>query len=108
MESDKSSISYEGGAGSRRGILVGKSVMVRDTHPQPAYFTAVHRVWIGKVGRVHAVVPSAPRDNPLVKVGFDEGRQIVFFRLTDLNVRADVEQETPKKHGKRGSHLPKA
>jgi hypothetical protein len=87
-------------------VLVGKAVSVRHTHPQPDYFTDVHRLWIGKSGRVHAVVASAPRDNPLVKVGFDEGTQIVFFRLSELDVHAESISEPPRKHGKRGSHLP--
>jgi hypothetical protein len=86
---------------------VGKSVSVRHVASEPEYFTDVHRQWIGKSGRVHAVVPSVPRDNPLVKVGFDEGTQIVFFRLSDLDVHADAAPEHPRKHGERGSHLPK-
>ena len=79
---------------------------MRHVHPQPEYFTDTHRQWIGKSGRVHAVVASVPRDNPLVKVGFDEGTQIVFFRLSELDVRAESTSEPPRKHGKRGSHLP--
>jgi hypothetical protein len=103
MSSDKSSTSTT----PRPGVLVGKSVSVRHTPEEPGYFTDVHRNWIGKTGRVHAVVPSVPRENPLVKVGFDEGTQIVFFRLSELDVHADRIAEQPRKHGKRGSHLPK-
>ncbi len=87
-------------------MLVGKSVTVRGHDSVPAYFTDLHRQCIGKSGRVHAVVPSQPRDNPLIKVGFDEGTQIVFFRLHDLDVHSDAMPEHPRKHGKRGSHLP--
>jgi len=106
MSSDKSSTSHAPPATARLGVLVGKPVSVRRTRQLPDYFTAVHRSWIGKTGRVHAVVPSVPRDNPLVKVGFDEGTQIVFFRLSELEVHAQTELEAPRKHGKRGSHLP--
>ncbi len=88
-------------------MLVGRSVAVRDTQPEPAYFTDRHRRFVGKSGRVHAIVASAPRGNPLVKVGFDEGTQIVFFRLSDLAIGADAPPERPRKHGERGSHLPK-
>ena len=106
MSSDKSSTSNAARAGARPGVLVGKPVSVRPTHQPPDYFTDVHRRWIGKTGRVHAVVASVPRDNPLVKVGFDEGTQIVFFRLRDLDVHTKSTAETSRKHGKRGSHLP--
>jgi hypothetical protein len=106
MNPDKPSISNEAGASKRPGVLVGKSAAVRIADRQPAYFTDVHRQWIGKTGRIHAIVPSAPRDNPLVKVGFDDGRQIVFFRLADLEVATQTPPELPRKHGKRGSHLP--
>ena len=61
----------------RPGVLVGRSVTVRATQPEPAYYTDVHRRWIGSSGRVHAVVPGQPRENPLVKVGFEDGTQIV-------------------------------
>jgi hypothetical protein len=106
MSSDKSSTSPTQRAADRTGVLVGKPVSVRHKHQQPDYFTDVHRKWIGKTGRVHAVVASVPRDNPLVKVGFDEGTQIVFFRLSELDVHAEGRSEPPRKHGKRGSHLP--
>jgi hypothetical protein len=87
-------------------VLVGRSVTVRDG-PQPEYFTEKHRAWIGRSGRVHAVVAGPERDNPLVKVGFDEGTQIVFYRLAELDVDAETPLENPKHHGERGSHLPK-
>ena len=93
---------------ARPGVLVGRSVTVRATQPEPAYYTDVHRRWIGASGRVHAVVPGQPRENPLVKVGFDEGTQIVFYRLVDLDVYRDTPHDAPKKHGARGSHLPDA
>ena len=91
---------------NRRTVLVGRSVAVREPDPEPAYFTDVHRRWIGSTGRVHAVVPGEPRENPLVKVGFEDGTQIVFYRLADLDVHDSSSIETPKKHGTRGSHLP--
>ncbi len=90
----------------RPGVLVGRSVTVRAGGPEPAYFTAVHRRLAGCTGRVHAVVPAEPRENPLVKVGFDEGTSIAFFRLDDLIVDRDAEAPDHVKHGKRGSHLP--
>lgn len=86
-------------------VLVGRSVTVLPHDAEPAYFTDVHRSWVGQTGRVHAVV-AGDRDDPLVKVGFEEGTQIVFFRLTDLRVDTDAGLEAPKKHGVRGSHLP--
>jgi hypothetical protein len=106
MSSDKSSTSNAARAAERSGVLVGKPVSVRHAHQQPDYFTDVHRQWIGKTGRVHAVVAAVPRGNPLVKVGFDEGTQIVFFRLSELEVQTEGTPEPPRKHGKRGSHLP--
>ncbi len=93
-------------APSPRGPLVGKSVRVRRANLEPDYFTPLHRARIGETGRVHAIVPSVPKDDPLVKVGFDEGTQIVFFRLSDLEVN-DEPAEHPKRHGVRGSHLPR-
>ena len=92
----------------RPGVLVGRFVTVRATQPEPGYFTDVHRRWVGASGRVHAVVPGQQRENPLVKVGFDEGTQIVFYRLIDLDVDRDAPLKQPKKHGERGSHLPDA
>jgi hypothetical protein len=106
MTSDKSSTSHGQRARERPGVLVGKPVSVRHKNQQPGYFTDAHRKWIGKTGRVHAVVASEPRDNPLVKVGFDEGTQIVFFHLSELDVHAEGVSEPARKHGKRGSHLP--
>jgi hypothetical protein len=93
---------------NRPKVLVGRSVSVRATHPEPSYFTDVHRRWIGSTGRVHAVVPGQPRENPLIKVGFEDGTQIVFYRLADLDIDADAgpRDDAHKKHGKRGSHLP--
>jgi hypothetical protein len=73
---------------------------------EPSYFTDVHRRWIGSTGRVHAVVPGQPRENPLVKVGFEDSAHIVFYRLADLDVDAGAPDDAHKKHGKRGSHLP--
>jgi len=90
--------------GSR--VLVGRCVTVHPREPEPSYFTEVHRVWSSKTGRVHAVVISGERDNPLVKVGFEGGTQIVFYRLRDLTVDVEVEVANPPKHGVRGSHLP--
>lgn len=54
------------------------------------------------------MVPAHPRENPLVKVGFGEPKTIVFYRLADLYVEQDSDLENPPKHGRRGSHLPKA
>ncbi|MDQ6781419.1 MAG: hypothetical protein M3Z37_09755 [Candidatus Eremiobacteraeota bacterium] len=85
--------------------LVGSTVTVKSQQTPPAYFTARHRAWVGKSGRVHAVIPGEPRDNPLLKVGFSDGSQIVFFRLADLEVQAEP-LRNPLRHGKRGSHLP--
>jgi hypothetical protein len=106
MDPDKPSTSEEADASNRPGVLVGKSAAVRTADRQPAYFTNIHRQCIGKTGRIHAVVPSVPRDNPLVKVGFDDGKHIVFFRLADLEVTPQTPSDPPRKHGKRGSHLP--
>jgi hypothetical protein len=90
----------------RPKVLVGRSVSVREAVPEPSYFTDVHRRWIGSTGRVHAVVPGQPRENPLVKVGFEDGSEIVFFRLEDLDVDTGAPEDLRKKHGIRGSHLP--
>jgi hypothetical protein len=90
--------------GSR--VLVGRSVTVIARDPEPSYYTDVHRAWAGKTGRVHAVVDSGERDNPLVKIGFEGGTQIVFYRLRELTVDADADLVNPPKHGVRGSHLP--
>ena len=92
----------------RPKVIVGRSVAVRKTQPEPAYFTDVHRRWVGSTGRVHAVVPGQPRENPLVKVGFEDGSQIVFYRLADLDVDLNEPHDAHKKHGERGSHLPDA
>jgi hypothetical protein len=89
------------------GRLVGLAATVRPVHPQPSYFTALHRSVVGKTGRVHAIVPTAHKSDPLVKVGFDEGTQIVFFHLADLEIHDDRAPEHPQRHGRRGSHLPK-
>lgn len=89
------------------GVLVGRSVTVRARNAEPEYFTDVHRAWIGHSGRVHAVVATDDRSDPLVKVGFEGGTQIVFYRLADLDVDTASELANPPKHGKRGSHLPK-
>jgi hypothetical protein len=86
-------------------VLVGRTVTVRALGDDRAYFTDAHRAWIGRSGRIHAVVPG-DRDNPLIKVGFEEGTKIVFYRLADLDVDRDAQLEAPRKHGSRGSHLP--
>ena len=90
----------------RPGVLVGRSVTVRTGGPEPSYYTDVHRRFAGRTGRVHAVVPAEPRENPLIKVGFDEGTSIAFFRLGDLIVDREPGTSEQVKHGKRGSHLP--
>ena len=91
----------------RPGILVGRAVTVKDGIPVPNYYTAVHRKWLGRIGRIHAVVPQpGARANPLIKVGFDDGQHIVFYRLSELHVHSDEALGGPVKHGKRGSHLP--
>lgn len=90
----------------RSAVLVGKAVTIREPNPRPSYFTAAHDRWIGKTGRVHAVVAAASKENPLIKVGFNEGTQIVFFHLKDLDVHGEVTLEEPRRHGERGSHLP--
>ncbi len=92
----------------RPGVLVGRTVTVISTKETPGYFTGVHRKWLGKRGRIHAVVGTQSRQNPLIKVGFNEGEQIVFYRLSELKVHRDEPASPPRKHGKRGSHLPKA
>jgi hypothetical protein len=89
------------------GVLVGRTVTVKVVDVQPDYFTDVHRAGIGEAGRVHAVVPTGDRDNPLVKVGFDDGTRIVFYRLSELDVDPEAQLEEPRKHGVRASHLPK-
>jgi hypothetical protein len=90
--------------GSR--VIVGRCVTVRHCDPEPSYFTEVHRSWCGKTGRVHAVVATGERDNPLVKVGFDDGVHIVFYRLKELTLDVETTLVNPAKHGVRGSHLP--
>jgi hypothetical protein len=93
---------------NRPTVLVGKTVTVRHSEVEPSYFTDVHRSRVGGAGVVHAVVPAQPRDNPLIKVKFGPDDQIVFFRLSELDVRHDEPAETPQQHGKRASHLPQA
>lgn len=80
---------------------------VRRPKTEPSYFTQLHRQWIGHSGRVHAIVPSKTREDPLIKVGFGDPKQIVFFRLADLDVDEDEPPRNPPRHGERGSHLPK-
>lgn len=75
----------------RPKVLVGKSVAVRVSGQEPSYFTDVHRNRVGAVGIVHAVVTAQPRDNPLIKVKFGPENQIVFFRLSELDVVAGQE-----------------
>jgi len=91
-------------AGSR--VLVGRNATVRPDGVRPPHFTDAHRKWIGQTGRIHAIVATDVRSNPLVKVGFGDPPQIVFFRLADLEVQHDGAPMNPRKHGERGSHLP--
>lgn len=70
-------------SGERPKVLVGKTVIVRDDGPEPAYFTDAHRRRKGERGVVHAVVAAQPRENPLIKVKFPD-TAIVFFRLAEL------------------------
>jgi len=92
----------------RPGVLVGRTVIVKAAVVEPEYFTDVHRAAIGQRGRVHAIVPTADRDDPLVKVGFDDGTRIIFYRRADLEMEADEPLAEPRKHGVRESHLPKS
>jgi hypothetical protein len=101
MDSDNARSSDRGHAS---GVLVGRSVTIRRPETEPRHFTELHRSRIGHTGRVHAVVAGGSRTDPLVKVGFEEGTSIVFFRLSDLEVH-DVALER-RRHGHRGSHLP--
>jgi hypothetical protein len=91
---------------NRPTVLVGKTVTVRRLDVEPSYFTDVHRSRVGGSGVVHAIVPAQPRDNPLVKVKFGPEDQIVFFRLSELDVRHEEAPEMPRQHGTRASHLP--
>ena len=105
MDSDKDKLAPVSSRNPRSGVLVGRNVTIRTGGPQPEYFTDIHRRYIGKKGCVHAVVASMPRENPLVKVGFENGSEIVFFRRSELDIEDEATPE-PRKHGKRGSHLP--
>ena len=87
-------------------VLVGKTVTVRVSEVEPQYFTEIHRRWAGASGVVHAIVPAQPRDNPLVKVKFGPEEQIVFFRLSELDVLTEEPAAHPERHGTRASHLP--
>jgi hypothetical protein len=78
----------------RPKVLVGKTVVVRLSHPEPSYYTDVHRRWIGQAGVVHAIVPAQPRENPLVKVKFGPDDQVVFFRRSDLDIVPPPPPET--------------
>jgi len=80
---------------------------VRTPGYEPTYFTDVHRGYVGSTGIVHAIVPAVPREDPLVKVKFPPDDRIVFFRLSDLDVRDPDEPVRHEKHGDRASHLPK-
>src|SRR5579872_136183 len=102
MDSDKARSS---GAKPASGVLVGRNVTIRRSTPEPPYYTDVHRRRVGETGRVHAIVAGASKKDPLVKVGFEDGTTIVFFRLSEIDVRDDGEVER-RQHGKRGSHLP--
>jgi len=86
--------------------LVGASVTIKPHEKLPPHFTGRHAERIGQTGRVHAVVADKSSSDPLVKVGFAEGTQIVFFRLSDLEIAADEPLLNPRRHGARGSHLP--
>ena len=86
--------------------IVGLPASVRAPDAEPAYFTDVHRGYVGSTGVVHAIVPAIPRDNPLVKIKFPPDDKIVFFRLSELEIRHPDEPVKHEKHGDRGSHLP--
>lgn len=86
--------------------IVGLAASVRAPDDVPAYFTDVHHGYVGATGIVHAIVPAVPRDNPLVKMKFPPDDRIVFFRLSELDVREPDEPVTHEKHGDRASHLP--
>jgi len=92
---------------NRPAVLVGKSVTVRSDGAEPSYFTDLHRQRVGSTGVVHAIVATQPRGNPLVKVKFAPNDQIVFFRLSELDVHPDEAAANPERHGKRASHLPR-
>jgi|GEM_PF-1649720 len=96
----------EESAYSGPSVLVGRNATVRPGGLNPPHFTDAHRRWIGHTGRIHAIVAGDVRGNPLVKLGFGEPPQIVFFRLSDLDVDRSGQLENPPKHGERGSHLP--
>lgn len=81
---------------------------VRASGDEPPYYTDVHRAHVGATGIVHAIVAAVPRENPLVKVKFPPDDKIVFFRLSELDVRDPDEPAKHEKHGERASHLPKA
>jgi hypothetical protein len=87
--------------------IVGMAALVRTSGDEPPYYTDVHRAHVGATGVVHAIVAAVPRDNPLVKVKFGPDEKIVFFRLSELDVRPPDEPVTHRKHGERTSHLPK-
>ena len=74
------------GLQNRPKVIVGKVVTVRIPAAEPSYFTDLHRRWIGASGTVHAIVNAQPRDNPLIKVKFGDEQQVVFFRLSDLDL----------------------
>jgi len=88
--------------------IVGMAALVRASGDEPPYYTDVHREHVGATGIVHAIVAAVPRENPLVKVKFPPDDQIVFFRLSELDVRDPNEPVKHEKHGDRASHLPKA
>lgn len=90
----------------RPKTIVGLGALVREPAAEPAYFTDAHRRRIGATGIVHAIVPAEPRDNPLVKVKFPPDDRIVFFRLSELEIREPDEPVQHERHGNRASHLP--
>lgn len=90
----------------RPKAIVGLGALVRAVRDEPSYFTDAHRRRVGSTGVVHAIVPAQPRDNPLVKVKFPPDDAIVFFRLSELEIREPDEPVRHERHGERASHLP--
>lgn len=88
--------------------IVGMAASVRASDDEPSYYTEVHRRHVGATGVVHAIVAAVPRENPLVKVKFPPDDKIVFFRLSELDVRDPDAPVKHERHGERASHLPKA
>jgi len=91
----------------RPKAIVGLTAIVRAMNAEPAYFTDIHRRYVGTEGVVHAIVPAVPRDNPFVKLKFPPDDRVVFFRLSELDVREPDKPVEHSRHGERSSHLPK-